>query len=133
MSLADWRGSVKDKPETLSQAQTFDTVKGYGLAYGLCHRCAAQVAWAAQLGYERVTRQPCPSCAPLIDALPVAKLNGWRSVKGRASAPHPWGEAATLARNARLAPTGGRRLPEALGEPLVGGCRAMNGLPEVGA
>lgn len=77
------------KPETMSQARTWDTVKAAYLRAGLCHACAGQAAWGHQLGFGHVSppdkrgfrhgiRPPCDRCRPLVAAFPVAAPAGWR-------------------------------------------------------
>lgn len=80
------------KPETLAQAAYWDRVKRNGLGYGLCHGCAAQLAWAHQshTGGFAAAHPPCAECAPLVARLPVARVNGWRTVSGDAGKPSNW-------------------------------------------
>jgi hypothetical protein len=66
-------------PESQRQAQRWEHCKGRYLSVLGCHRCAAQAAWGAQCGYG-VVHQPCESCRPLVDALPVPTVNGWRKL-----------------------------------------------------
>ena len=69
-----------ERPETLAQAKTWETVKGRYLAAGLCHRCAAQAAWGHQIGFSRLEHAPCQTCAAVVAAMPKQQPNGWRSL-----------------------------------------------------
>jgi hypothetical protein len=51
-------------PETLRQAQTWDSVKSKYTGLGWCPQCAAQAAWGHQLGFSNV-HDPCPGCMGL--------------------------------------------------------------------
>lgn len=83
----------QDAPETIAQAITFDRVVTLAHEHGLCWPCAAQVGWAAQLGYSRVTRVPCDDCRPLVDALPMETSHpAWRRPRGALSKPATWRE-----------------------------------------
>lgn len=108
-----------DKPETLRQAQTFGIVLGRALDFGLCYRCASQMAWGHQLGFGRVTHEPCACCLPLVEMLPVARLNRWRSVDGEAAAPAPWREAERALEISTLRPVSGSLVPERPGNPVT--------------
>ena len=79
-----------DPPETAAQVASWERVKRHALDYGLCDRCAAQMAWGAQLGFTRVEHPPCPVCVPLVEALPNAKPNGWRVPHGSLSHRGSW-------------------------------------------
>ncbi len=66
--------------ETLSQARHWDKRKSRYVAYGLCHRCAAQAAWGHQCGFNRVAA-PCDGCAPIVARVaPYWKIKGTRPV-----------------------------------------------------
>jgi hypothetical protein len=68
-----------DRPETVRQAQTWETVKNRYVAAGLCHKCASQAAWGHQIGFSRVEHAPCAACRPIVDGLPAASSNAsWR-------------------------------------------------------
>lgn len=86
--------SVRDvhPPETLGQARRWDRVKRNAVRFGLCQRCAAQFAWAHQenTGSFGGAHSPCDDCKPLIASLPVAKVNGWRTVQGDAGLNEAW-------------------------------------------
>lgn len=84
------QGPLARGPESEDQAKTWDKVKHNGVAYGLCHSCASQVAWGHQLGFRETTRRPCVRCIDAIAALPLPKPNGWRTVKGRATRARSW-------------------------------------------
>lgn len=73
-------------PETPTQAAAWAKVQGRALDYGLCHRCAAQVAWGSQNGF-RTVKPPCSRCAELVAPLPVLKGQGWCVPEGRLSGP----------------------------------------------
>jgi hypothetical protein len=73
------RNGKRRRPETLSQARTFDRLNRRYLAVGLCYRCAAQAAYGHQLGFA-LSHQPCERCAPLVAELPTKRVNGWRSL-----------------------------------------------------
>lgn len=113
-------GSVR--PETPGQAELCDRVTrlAHNLG-GLCWRCSAQLAFGHQNGFASV-HPPCASCAPVVQRLPVAKLNGWRTVAGIAADrrswvaldadPHP--DAAPGRSGAEIAADGGRRTRRAV-------------------
>ncbi|GIG37933.1 hypothetical protein Cpa01nite_33140 [Cellulomonas pakistanensis] len=84
------RPSATTLPETIEQARTWERVKNHALAFGICHACAAQLAWGHQLGFAETTRPPCDSCLAVVAQLPLQKLNGWRSVSGRAVRASAW-------------------------------------------
>lgn len=50
-----------DRPETVRQAQTWETVKGHYESAGLCLGCAGQAAYGHQMGFSRV-KDPCVLC-----------------------------------------------------------------------
>lgn len=52
----------KDRPETLRQARTWETVKGHYEDAGLCGGCAGQAAYGHQLGFAKI-KPPCAECA----------------------------------------------------------------------
>jgi hypothetical protein len=80
-----------DTGETIREAATWENVKGHAFRYGLCHVCAAQLAWGHQIGFAVIEREPCDECRPLIAALPRTTGHpAWRTVAGRASRPGPW-------------------------------------------
>lgn len=80
-------GSVR--PETISQAVAWERVKKSALEFGLCPPCAAQLAWGHAVGFATV-HPPCPSCTAVVRRLPVARLNGWRTVAGTAADQRSW-------------------------------------------
>lgn len=71
-------------PETLHQASAWDAVRRNAVAFGLCDRCASQLAWAHQqhTGGFSAAHPPCTVCAPVVASLPVPRSNGWRTVSG---------------------------------------------------
>lgn len=75
---------VRIPPETIAQAQTWQTVKNRYIQLGLCEGCAAQAAWGHQCGFAAIN-PPCPRCAQTIADWPVAKPNGWRTRGGNAT------------------------------------------------
>jgi hypothetical protein len=69
------------QPETTRQAQRWDIVKTRYVGAGLCHRCAAQLAWGHQdnAGWWNNLRPPCASCASVVHGFPVPTTNPlWR-------------------------------------------------------
>lgn len=69
-----------DPPETMRQAQRWDSAFTRYARAGLCSPCASQAAWAGQSGYTRA-RPPCETCAPIVADFPGAQhVNGWRSL-----------------------------------------------------
>lgn len=110
------KGSNTPRPETLAQARTFDRVVALAVEHGLCHRCAAAIAWGHQNGFATL-HPPCSSasCAAALRRLPVSKPNGWRTVAGSASDRRSW-----AALNVVTGP-GGARTP---GDALVDTDRA---------
>ncbi len=68
-------------PETLRQAQRWDTVKGAYLQVGLCERCAGQAAWGHQIGFSMIN-PPCEKCVHAVAAFPIAAVAPWRKKGG---------------------------------------------------
>lgn len=78
--VAAHRAGRVDPPETLRQAQRWDSACARYARAGLCARCSSQAAWAGQIGYSRV-HAPCEDCAPIVAEFPGAEhVNGWRSL-----------------------------------------------------
>lgn len=77
--------SKAERPETLRQAITWESVKRNYLQHGLCDRCAGQAAWGHQIGFSRLEQLPCGKCWPAVQRLPKAQPDGWRSVYGDAA------------------------------------------------
>lgn len=79
-------------PETLHQASAWDAARRNASAFGLCHRCASQLAWAHQqhTGGFSAAHPPCTVCAPVVASLPVPRLNGWRTVSGSVGDASNW-------------------------------------------
>ena len=77
------------KPESASQAASWQRVVTLAVEAGLCRSCAAQLAYGAQNGFATV-HPPCGSCAPLVATWPVARLSGWRTPAGRLTSPSVW-------------------------------------------
>lgn len=77
------------KPETLRQAQTWEVVKRNAQAFGLCHTCAARMAFGVRDGFDGYP-PPCASCQSRVDLLPRIKGNGWRSPGKRADSAATW-------------------------------------------
>lgn len=79
-------------PETPAQVVSWDRVKNNAVRFGLCERCAAQLAWAHQshTGSFPSVHPPCEACAPLVATLPKGRPNGWRTVNGSADKPSSW-------------------------------------------
>jgi hypothetical protein len=70
-------------PKTLRQAKRWQAVKDRYVADGLCHRCAAQAAWAHQdHGDTRETiHPPCVACEPIVAEFPAATPSVvWRKI-----------------------------------------------------
>jgi hypothetical protein len=82
------------KPETMSQARTFDRVVRNAGAAGLCPTCAPQLGWAAQAGTGGFSsvKPPCPACTVVMIGWPLQRPNGWRTPRGTLSAPATWAE-----------------------------------------
>jgi hypothetical protein len=91
--------NAKTKPETLSQAQTWQRVCRLAEGAGLCTRCASQVAWGSQGGFSSV-REPCAACTVVMLEWPVAKPNGWRVPGGTLSSPQTWAPFTSTGRTA---------------------------------
>jgi hypothetical protein len=73
---------MKELPETLGQARTWERVKSNYVAAGLCTACASQAAYGHQLGFSRV-HPPCLDCRSIVAKLPEHAGNGWRRfIKG---------------------------------------------------
>lgn len=68
------------KPETVGQAQLFETYKNRYVDVGLCHYCAAQAAYGHQHGFSNVEYAADWCCGPVIARLPNEEVNGWRSM-----------------------------------------------------
>lgn len=100
--------SRADKPETLSQAQTWERRNNQYLAAGLCHRCASQAAWGHQLGFGRLEHSPCATCRPVVATFPNQASQGWRTL-ARQEAPG--------APSMRVRGSGGSSIPLALTSP----------------
>ncbi len=73
------RARGKDKPETLRQAQTWETVKNRYRTAGLCSGCASQAAWGHQSGLANIA-PPCPVCATVVAAFPAEAVGPWRTL-----------------------------------------------------
>lgn len=59
MPLSD--ADLRSKPETLSQAHTWELVKNRYVEEGLCEKDAAQAAWGHQNGFRQIN-SPCGAC-----------------------------------------------------------------------
>ena len=71
------------RPETLTQAGHWETVKRRYLRAGLCHRCAAQAACAHQggAGGWGAIHPPCTECGGIVELFAYPTTNPlWRSV-----------------------------------------------------
>lgn len=93
---------TKPKPETLSQARTFDRVVRNGESAGLCPKCAAQLGWAAQAGAGGFSsvKPPCAPCTVVMLGWPVQRPNGWRTPKGTLSVAATWAQLTSTRRTA---------------------------------
>jgi hypothetical protein len=78
IAMAEKVKAKADRPETLTQAIEWQTVKNHYVKLGLCHVCAAQAAYGHQIGFTRIN-QPCAVCATVVAGLPDEAANGWRS------------------------------------------------------
>ena len=67
------------RPETLSQARTWQRQRDRYGAEGLCGMCAAQAAYGHQLGFTHI-EPPCSACSPMVARFSTAKPNGWRAL-----------------------------------------------------
>jgi hypothetical protein len=70
-------------PETLSQAREWQKTLARYLRAGLCHRCAAQAAWAHQTcaGGWSTIHPPCPTCSGIVETFDLATPNpAWRKI-----------------------------------------------------
>jgi hypothetical protein len=77
--VAAVKAGKDDPPETVRQAQAWDSACAWYGGAGLCGRCASQMAWGHQIGWGRV-HPPCDECEATVATFPVPKVNGWRSV-----------------------------------------------------
>lgn len=66
-----------DRPETLSQAINWETVKGRYRRAGLCNGCAGQAAYGHQLSFLRI-KPPCDACRGLALTERVIRQQGQR-------------------------------------------------------
>lgn len=85
--------SVSELPETLRAARRWDETRDRYAAAGLCDRCAAQAAYGHADGFSEI-HPPCDNCAELVTALPVARVNGWRSFSRGDGLRSSWSSAA---------------------------------------
>jgi hypothetical protein len=70
-------------PETLAQVRQWEKTKARYLRAGLCHKCAAQAAWAHQPGTGgfKLIHPPCDDCFEIVQLLPTPTSNPvWRQV-----------------------------------------------------
>jgi hypothetical protein len=81
--------SKRTRPETLHEARSFEAVKNNAFAFGLCLHDASKLAWGHQNGFKELA-EPCSSCRPKLQVLPVEKNNGWKTVAGRAASSSSW-------------------------------------------
>ena len=75
---------ASERPETLVMARQWELTKKRYLRAGLCHKCAAQAAWAHQPGAGgwTVVRPPCPECREIVALLQYPTRNPlWRAVQ----------------------------------------------------
>lgn len=66
-----------DKPETLSQATNWETVKGRYIREGLCIGCAGQAAYGHQMSFLRI-KAPCPADRGRVMSDRLIRQNGNR-------------------------------------------------------
>lgn len=77
------RPRTSTRLETQAQAIQWEKTKHRYLRVGLCHKCAAQAAWAHQPGAGgwSLIWPPCPDCAGIVEFLPYPTRNPlWRAV-----------------------------------------------------
>ncbi len=77
------RAHTSIRPETLDQAAFWEKTKTRYLRAGLCHRCAAQAAWAHQVGAGGwgAIHPPCVGCVEIVEVFAYPTPNPlWRSV-----------------------------------------------------
>jgi len=70
-------------PETPAMAKQWEIAKRRYLRAGLCHKCAAQAAWAHQPGTGgfKLLQPPCDDCFEIVQLLPRPTSNPvWRQV-----------------------------------------------------
>ena len=67
----------QDRPETRSQAHTWDRVKTHYEKAGLCGACAAQAAYGHQLGFHKIN-PPCDHCSYVVLPVDLLKVHGIR-------------------------------------------------------
>lgn len=67
------------RPETMSQAVTWQRAKRRYVAAGVCDVCAAQAAWGHQCGFSSI-KPPCPVCAGLVATFPTRAVGPWRKL-----------------------------------------------------
>lgn len=72
-----------NKPETLSQARSWDHVRDTYERDGFCAPCASQAAWGHQLGFTQVS-QVCDKCAGTEPTYRSAgaRARAWAAVNG---------------------------------------------------
>lgn len=68
------------KSEGLRQAARFETYKNRYASIGLCHYCAAQAAYGHQHGFSAVEQPRHRECWEIVEGLPNAEVNAWRSM-----------------------------------------------------
>lgn len=85
MAIAERVKAKADRPETITQAIRWQTVKNHYVTLGLCHVCAAQAANGHQIGFTRINQQ-CTDCAGVVAGFPDGAANGWRSQSYRKAA-----------------------------------------------
>jgi hypothetical protein len=79
------RPPKKRRPESIRDAQTWETNKNRALRLGLCDRCASQYAWGCQIGFTE-SHPPCDQCAVIVASRPGReRANGWKHMHGAAA------------------------------------------------
>jgi hypothetical protein len=68
---------LRNKPESMRQARTWETVKGHYLEEGLCEKDAAQAAWGHQNGFTQI-KDPCEKCQKIILSEQLIERHGTR-------------------------------------------------------
>ena len=77
------RPRTSTRAETLEQVAEWEPTKKRYLRAGLCHKCAAQAAWAHQEGAGGwgAIHPPCAECVEIVELFAYPPTNPlWRSV-----------------------------------------------------
>jgi hypothetical protein len=77
------RVRTSTRAETLEQVAEWERTKRRYLQAGLCHKCAAQAAWASEVGAGgwNAIHPPCVECVEIVELFAFPTINPrWRSV-----------------------------------------------------